>query len=121
MFEHDETDSGLETLLLLNGEVFPMDNGFWTKIEAYRTAPNTHVPHGIRYSLTLHDRHNVRILGYDNAHGIKPQRKKFGAKREVWDHKHERKIVEPYEFESAGQLLEDFWQDVNRMLDEEIK
>lgn len=119
MLENDETDSGLETLLLLDGETFPMDNGFWTKIEAYRTTPNTHIPHGIRYSLTLHNRHNVRILGYDNAHGIKPQRKKFGAKREEWDHKHERKIVEPYEFENAGQLLEDFWKDVNRIMDEE--
>lgn len=67
----------------------------------------------------LHDRSNIRILGYDNAHGIKPKRKQFGAKREVWDHRHERRIVEPYEFENAGQLLEDFWQDVNRLLGEE--
>jgi len=115
--QHNE-DKGLETLLLLNGEIFPMDNGYWTKIEAYRVTPNEHIPHGIRYSLTLHDRHNVRILGYDNAHAIKPQRKKYGAKRLVWDHKHQRKNVEPYEFETAGQLLEDFWQDVNNMMNE---
>ncbi len=114
----DEFDVGLETLLLLNGEIFPMDNGFWTKIEAYRIVSNQHVPHGIRYSLTLHDRYNSRILGYDNAHGIKPQRKRFGGKREVWDHRHKRKIVEPYEFENAAQLLEDFWHDVNDLLGE---
>lgn len=80
---YDTDDTGLETLLLLNGEVFPMDNGYWTKIEAYRVTPSEHIPHGIRYSLTLHDRHNVRLLGDDNAHGIKPQRKKYGAKRLV--------------------------------------
>ena len=85
----------------------------------FLVVPNEHMPHGIRYSLTLHDRHNVRILGYDNAHGIKPQRKKYGAKRQAWDHKHQRKIVEPYEFESAAQLLEDFWQDVSEMMGEE--
>lgn len=119
MPEQETFDDGLETLLLLNGEIFPMDNGCWTKIEAYRVISNEHVPHGVRYSLTLHDRHNVRILGYDNAHGIKPQRKKYGAKRLAWDHKHKRKIVEPYEFENAGQLLEDFWRNVNRMMDEE--
>jgi hypothetical protein len=67
----------------------------------------------------LRDRRNVRILGYDNAHGIKPQRKKYGVKRQAWDHKHNRKIVEPYEFENAGQLLEDFWLNVNRMINED--
>lgn len=119
MSESGDANSGLETLLLLHDEIFPMDNGWWTKIEAWQVVPNEYMPHGIRYSLTLHDRHNVRILGYDNAHGIKPQRKKYGAKRQTWDHKHQRKIVEPYEFESAAQLLEDFWQDVSEMMGEE--
>ena len=27
-------DAGLNTLLDLNGEIFPMDNGYWTKFEA---------------------------------------------------------------------------------------
>ena len=34
--------------------------------------------------------------------------KKYGANRIVWDHKHKRNIVKAYEFESSGQLLEDF-------------
>ena len=110
---------GLEILLELNGEIFPMDNGYWTKIEARESVANEHIPHGIKYSLTLYNRSNIRVLGYDNAHGIKPKRKKYGAKRVVWDHKHERKIVEPYEFESPAQLLEDFWENVERMLLEE--
>jgi len=110
---------GLETLLELEGEIFPMDNGYWTKFEVKTVTPNEHIPHGIKYSLTLHNPYNKRILGYDNAHGIKPKRKKFGAKRIAWDHKHERKIVEAYEFENAGQLLEDFWTDVERIMIEE--
>ncbi len=110
---------GLEILLEMDGEIFPMDNGYWTKIEARESVANEHIPHGIKYSLTLHNRSNIRVLGYDNAHGIKPKRKKYGAKRVVWDHKHERKTVEPYEFESPVQLLEDFWENVEKMLLEE--
>ena len=109
--------SGLETLLLLDGEIFPMSSGYWTKFEVKRVKPNEHIPHGVKYSLTLHDRYNQRIIGYDNAHAVKPKGKKFGAKRMVWDHRHNRKIVENYEFDSAQRLLEDFWEDVNAILD----
>ena len=77
---------------------------------------NEHIPHGIRYSLTLHNSNNIRVLGYDNAHAIKPKKKKYGAKRVVWDHKHKKKTIEVYEFESAAQLLEDFWNDVESFL-----
>lgn len=108
---------GLETLLSLDGEIFPMSNGYWTKFEVKKVTPNEHIPHGIKYSLTLHDRYNKRIIGYDNAHAIKPKRKKFGAKRLVWDHKHNKSIIKNYEFESAQQLLQDFWKDVNDILE----
>ena len=116
---NNKDDLGLDILLQLSDEIFPMENGYWTKIEAKIVVANEHIPHGVRYSLTLHNPSNVRILGYDNAHGIKPKKKKYGAKRVVWDHRHERKDVEPYEFEHAGQLLEDFWADVESILLEE--
>lgn len=111
-----QNDPGLETLLDLDGNIFPMDNGYWTKFEARMVEPNEHIPHGIKYSLTLHDRSNHRVLGYDNAHGIKPKKKKFQAKKQEWDHKHEQVAITTYEFESAGQLLEDFWKDANRIM-----
>ena len=58
-----------------------------------------------------------RIIGYDNAHGIKPpKKKKFSGKRQIWDHKHQKSTLRPYEFESAYQLLEDFWADVNKII-----
>ena len=94
-----------------------MDNGYWTKFEAKRVAPTKAIPHGIRYSKTLHNKNNKRVLGFDNAHAFKPKKKWFGANRTEWDHKHEKNRVKAYEFESAGQLLEDFWADVNRILD----
>lgn len=111
-----ERDFDLDTLLLLDGEVFPMENGYWTKFEVKKIEPNKYIPQGIKYSLTLHDRNNVRVVGYDNSHAIKPKKRKYGAKRMIWDHKHKQKSVEPYEYGSAGELLEDFWDDVNRVL-----
>ncbi len=74
-------DKTLETLLDLDGEIFPMENGYWTKFEASRVTPIRQIPHGIRYSLTLHDRNNTRILGFDNAHAVKPKKKKYGARK----------------------------------------
>ena len=113
-----QVDHGLETLLELDGEVFPMDNGFWVKFKVHITPENVHIPHGIRYSLTLHDKFNRRVIGYDNAHGIKPpKKKKFSGNRKIWDHKHRESMVYPYEFESAFQLLEDFWNDVNSIME----
>lgn len=96
-----------------------MENGYWTKFEARKVEPSDNIPHGIKYSLTLHNRRNERILGYDNAHAIKRKGNPYIANRIVWDHKHKRDVVEAYEFDSAGQLLEDFWADVERILKEE--
>ncbi|MDW7740663.1 MAG: DUF6516 family protein [Bacillota bacterium] len=108
---------GLETLLDLDGEIFAIDEWYWVKFEARRVDPTEHIPHGIRYSLTLHDKNNRRIIGYDNAHGIKkPRRKRFSGKRIVWDHKHENEKISSYEFETAYNLLRDFWNDVENII-----
>ncbi len=110
-------DPELNTLLDLNGEIFPMDNGYWTKFEAAQVEPSAYIPHGIRYSLTLHDKYNKRIIGFDNAHAYKPKRKKFAGRKITWDHKHKCEKIEPYEYESASQLMEDFWKEVYMILD----
>lgn len=112
-------DETLVTLLNLDGEIFPMDNGYWTKFEAYRVNPEQHIPHGVRYSLTLHDRYNLRVMGFDNAHAIRPTRKGCGGRKITWDHKHKCDKISPYEHESASQLLEDFWQEVERIMGKE--
>ena len=111
-------DFDIEYLLSLDGEIFPMENGYWTKFEACRVEPDRNIPHGIKYSLSLHDKNNIRVLGFDNAHAVKPRKKKYGARRVAWDHTHQRERVSSYEFESAGQLLEDFWRAVEKYLGE---
>lgn len=105
----------LDTLLDLDGEIFMMDGGYWMKIEAKRVSISRSIPHGVRYSLTLHDRNNVRVAGYDNAHAIKTKsRKRFSGRKITWDHKHHMEKVQPYDFESPAQLLDDFWAVVNQ-------
>jgi hypothetical protein len=64
MAKHDPSDF----LLDLDGEVIVQDRGYWVKIEARRRNPSPHVPRGIDYSLTLHDKYGKRVLGFDNAH-----------------------------------------------------
>ena len=94
--KYSEKDGSLETLLDLDGEIFPMDNGYWTKFEANRVEPTIQIPHGIRYSLTLHDRNNTRILGFDNAHADKTKKKKYHARKVTWDHLHKTEKVYNY-------------------------
>ena len=106
----------IDNLLNLDGETFSMDNGYWVKFEVHRVVPTKAMPIGIKYSLTLHDKTNQRVIGYDNAHSFKST-KKYGAKKQTYDHIHKKMDVIPYEFESAGQLLEDFWQSAEHYME----
>jgi hypothetical protein len=109
----------LNTLLELNGYTFRLDKGFWVKFEAYLVTVTDQIPHGISYSITLHDRHNRRVVGFDNAHAHsspRSRRKKFGCRRVTWDHKHNRETVFQYDFESPAQLIEDFWEEVGKIV-----
>jgi len=113
-----DKDIGLESLLELNGEIFPMECGYWTKFDVHRVDVSIVIPHGVKYSLTLHNKHNQRVLGFDNAHGVKLKKTRYAAKKTTWDHKHLESNIYDYEFESAGQLLEDFWLEVNKIMEE---
>ncbi|MHB1737117.1 MAG: toxin-antitoxin system TumE family protein [Acidithiobacillus sp.] len=71
------------------------------KIKAWRVAATEEIPHGIRYCLTLHDPDGKRILGYDNAHLVKPPKKfKYAGRIMAYDHKHRHASDKgvPYEF-----------------------
>lgn len=114
---HKDNDVGLEVLLDLNGLSFRLDKGYWVKFEAWLVKPSLQIPHGVRYSLTLHDRNNARVIGFDNAHDCQPsRRKKYGGRRVVWDHYHQPEgTAVPYEFDSAAQLVENFWNEVEKI------
>jgi hypothetical protein len=67
----------------------------------------------------LHEPYGKRILGYDNAHAVKPPKKfKYPGQRLTYDHKH-RHVSDkgvPYEFQDTQQLLIDFFNEVDRVL-----
>jgi hypothetical protein len=112
-----EQDETLDTLLELDGEIYVINNELWASIEARRVEPNEHIPHDVRYCLNLHDKYNNRLLGYDNAHELKlPRRRKYSGRVITWDHKHKQDKVLHYEYQSASQMLEDFWKDVKAII-----
>lgn len=110
-------DYELDVLLNLDGLEYRRDKGYWIKIEAIKAKTTKFRPHGIRYSITLHDRNNNRGLGFDNAHGVShPIRKKYSGRIVEYNHKHIGNRVFPYEFESPGQLLEDFFEEAEKIM-----
>lgn len=60
--------------------------------------------HRFKYRLVL-VMHGKRLVGFDNERG-------------KGDHKHLRDREVPYEFRSIDQLFQDFYQEVDRCLDE---
>ena len=115
--------TGLEYLLGLNGNIeVQNDAGYWVKMEVARVPVTAERPHGIRYGLTLHAPDNTRLLGFDNAHGVKPvgSRFKHAVKRFPYDHRHRHALDQGvlYEFDTAYQLVSDFYAEVDRILKE---
>lgn len=112
---------GIATLLDLHNQIIDQGGGYWIKIEAWTVDSSIDIPHGIRYSLTLHEPYGKRIIGYDNAHAVKPPKKfKYAGRRLPYDHQH-RHVSDkgiPYEFKDAYQLLSDFFLEVDRVLEE---
>lgn len=112
-------DPALDALLDLHGSILDQGNGYWIKVEAWRVDESVYRPHGIRYSLTLHEPYGGRILGYDNAHAVKPLGGfKHAGMIRPYDHRHRHSADRgvPYEFKNAQQLLEDFFADVDDVL-----
>lgn len=114
---------GLEMLLDLDGQHFQMEDGTYVRFMASECQATPERPHGVRYSLTYHDKHNQRVVGFDNAHSPpKPKRRRFGGRKVVaHDHKHlsMNDKGQVYEFESAEQLLADFWKEVGKWRDKQ--
>ena len=109
-------DHGLEDLLSLNDVVLVLEPGYWVKFEARVVEANEHLPQGIRYSLTLHDSNQHRLIGYDNAHSAKVRKRRYSPRSVTWDHRHVLNEVFVYRFESPEKLLSDFWNDVYQLL-----
>jgi hypothetical protein len=112
------TDHSLDTLLLLDGETFVVEAAFWVKFVVKRVPTSSEKPHGLDYSLTLHDGDNQRLVGFDNAHSITEGTGPGARTRIEYDHKHKGERVRFYIYADAATLLGDFWTEVDQILKE---
>ena len=113
-------DRSLDTLLDLDGEVILVGDGpYWTKFVVKRVPVSKERPHGLRYSLTLHNGDGERVLGFDNAHAVQEGSGPGARMRVEHDHRHRLGAVRHYEYTNAGSLLADFWEAVIAFLEEE--
>lgn len=110
-------DHGLELLLAYDGRVEYLPSGYSLKFVIRGDAPTVERPHGLRYSFTLHDPSHRRILGFDNAHGVKPlgRGKRRSSTHDHW-HRDAADKGRPYAFIDAATLLRDFYTEAERLL-----
>ncbi len=111
-------DPGLDALLLLDGEVFMLDEDgkHWVKFVVKAVPVRSERPHGINYSLTLHDDKGNRLLGFDNAHPVREGSGPGARTRIEHDHRHNRENVRFYVYQDAATLMMDFWTEVEKAL-----
>ena len=111
----------LEALLALDGAEFELAPGVVVEFSARRTDMTRERPHGISYAFVLRRKAGGRPwLRFDNAHAIATRDRGYRRRRVAYDHWHrtESDKGRPYDFTTAAQLLDDFWREVKRTLDE---
>lgn len=116
----NKDEHALEFLLGFEGRIHHYPDGYFVKFEIKRIDPATDRPHGLRYSFTLHGPDGTRLIGFDNAHAVAPAGARYGKKPVAVDHWH-RTMDDPgrpYRFVSAEQLIDDFFDQVERVLRE---
>jgi Family of unknown function (DUF6516) len=112
-------DESLDRLLDLDGFLAEVGGGFWVKIVARRVPPDAARPHGVSYTLTLHDPGGRRVVGIDNAHVVRLTRGPAGRSSTARDHLHRGESVRGYVYRNADTLMDDFWREVEAILKKE--
>ena len=110
----------LEFLLGFNGHVHRYAGGYWLKFEIVKVDASDGKPHGLDYSFTLHGPDNRRMIGFDNAHGVPAKGARFKKRSKAMDHWHRTETDKGrhYAFKDAETLLDDFFDEVERVLTE---
>ncbi len=113
-------DAELELLLSLDGASFEAAEGYVVEFKARRIDPTPGRPHGLSYSLVFRPKQGEPFVRFDNAHAAQRPGGKFVKASAAQDHWHrtESDPGRPYAFTTARQLLEDFWREVKRVMDE---
>ena len=113
------SDRTLEALLDLDGIVYALSDDtepYWVKFVVKRVPKTRERPHGLSYSLTLHDPYGDRSLGFDNAHSVAKGSGPGSRTCIEWDHQHYGHSVRFYTYQDAGTLMVDFWTEVESFM-----
>lgn len=118
--DHPAPEHGLEFLLAFDGRVHHLEKGYWLKFEITRGDASAERPHGLSYSFTLHAPDGRRLIGFDNAHNVPRRGSRFKRRGSACDHWHrtETDPGRPYDFKDAATLIDDFFDEVQRVLTE---
>jgi hypothetical protein len=82
--------------------------------------PTEERSHGLSYSFTLHAPDGTRLVGFDDAHRVPAKGSRFKPKSPASDHWHrtETDPGRPHQFKDAETLIDDFFDEVERVLNE---
>ncbi len=113
-------DHSLDFLLELDGQILVIDPAgkHWVKFVVKKVDPSPERPHGLNYSLTLHDESGECLVGFDNAHPVSSGSGPGRKAHKRYDHKHRIRSIKPYEYSDAASLATDFWKEVDQVLKE---
>src|SRR5262245_23109695 len=107
MTERDSKPEGWDYLLDLDRQWIGYEKGYWATFRVSVVAADEGRPHGLQYSLSLHDPNDDRLLGYNNAHPIDvatgPARKSKRPKEHDHINRRGRRVV-PYKFATPAKL-----------------
>ena len=117
----DLPEYALELLLAYDGRVHYFASGHTLRFDVRLIGKSARTPYGIAYSLTLHAPGGMRLLGFDNAHPAPHQGGRYVKPNTRADHWHRSANDKgrPYDFVSVEKLLEDFFQEAERILGEQ--
>ena len=113
-------EAELELLLSLDGASYEAAAGYVVEFMARRTERTPQRPHGISYALVFRPKDGEPYVRFDNAHAVEWPGGRFVTAPEAYDHWHrtEHDPGRPYAFTTATQLLDDFWREVKRVMNE---
>jgi hypothetical protein len=113
-------DDELEWLLSFDGVSYEAASGYVVEFTVKRTASSKERPHGISYALVFRPQRGEPYVKFDNAHVVDRPGGRFVKGPTAYDHWHrdESDPGRPYSFTTATRLLEDFWAEVKRVMNE---
>jgi uncharacterized protein DUF6516 len=118
----DDFDYELQNLLGLDGATFDWRGAYELSFRVWRVEPTKQRPHGIRYALVLRRQSDGQsLVRYDNAHAVRGTGRGYRISTEAHDHLHKGQgsRAQTYRYTSPSRLLQDFFTDVERIIDAE--